>query len=376
LLVAPRAARLAAVAANPQPDKTPGTPLDALGALVRTVAKPVGAAPDPDVALAFTTGWHAGEAIMAAEDGALPRVELACAQIRADVARLKPRLDATHQNVAALAKAIEVLEGAQTDRPEAAEKLSAALSMQLLAADFKLGKGCGLGCATVRLFARAKLDTADFRKKLLEQHDALHDWLSQLATALPPNAAHSVRDSLNMWGEALAEGKKVDALQHDHVVTQGERWRSLLSGEKAGKDTLELIDYVGVGEGVVAQIRTLAVRALRRMWPYFLAALALIALGVVGIAVWRHTAGDAAGITSIVAAVGLTWKGIGGSLGRAVARVEQPAWDAQVDRAIAYVITRPLPDALIADAPKGTLLAGLRGWRKHHARPRDQGRRG
>jgi hypothetical protein len=365
------------VAANPQPDKTPGTPQDALEALVRTVAKPVGAAaPDHDVALAFTTGWHAGEAIMAAEDGAVPRVALACAQIRADVARLKPRLDAVNQNAAALVKAIEALEGAEADRAGAAEKLSAALSMQLLAADFKLGKGCGLGCATARLFARAKLDAADFRQKLLEQHDALHDWLSQLATALPPNAAHSVRDSLNMWGAALAKAENVQVLQHDHVVTQGERWRSLLSGEKAGKDTLELVDYVGVGEGMVAQIRTLAVRALRRMWPYVLIVLALVGLGVAGIAVWQHTAGDAAGITSILAAVGLTWKGLGGSLGRAVARLEQPAWDAQVDRAIAYVITRPLPDELIVDAPKGTLLAGLRAWRKHHARPRDQGRRG
>jgi hypothetical protein len=103
--------------------------------------------------------------------------------------------------------------------------------------------------------------------------------------------------------------------------------------------------------------------------------LVLVGLGVAGIVVWQHTAGSAAGIASILTALGLTWKGLGGSLGRAVARVEEPAWDAQVDRAIAYAITSPLPDALLADAPKKTLVAGLRKWRNQHARPPDQGRR-
>jgi hypothetical protein len=108
---------------------------------------------------------------------------------------------------------------------------------------------------------------------------------------------------------------------------------------------------------------------------YLLAVVGLVVLGVVGIVVWQHTAGSAAGIASILTALGLTWKGLGGSLGRAVARVEQPAWDAQVDRAIAYAISRPLPDALIERAPSDTLLAGLAAWRKRHSRPHDQGPR-
>jgi hypothetical protein len=364
------------MAVDPHPDKTPGDPQDALEALLRTVAAPVGAAaPDPDVALAFATGWHAGEALVAAKDGAAPRIQLACAQLRADVGRLGKRLDAANQNAGARDNAIAALEGTGTNPAGAAEELNAALGAQLLAADFKLGKGFNLGCEVAGLFARTTFVAAEFGGDLLDRHDTLHDWLSQLATALPPNGAHSVRDSLNMWGEALGRSESLEALEHEHVITQGERWRSLLSGEKAGKDMLELIDYVGVGEGVVTEIRTLAVRALRGMWRYFLVVLALIALGVVGIVVWQHSAGSAVGIASILTALGLTWKGVGGTLGRAVARVEQPAWDAQVDRAIAYAITRPLPDALIAGAPEGTLLAALGAWRKSHARPSDQGLR-
>jgi hypothetical protein len=358
------------------PDAQPGKPQDALEELLRTVAKPVGApAPDPDVALAFVAGWHAGEAIVAGHDGDAGRIELACAQIRADATHLKKRLDAVGQDAAALEQAIRGLAGAQDDRAGAAEALSATLGAQLLAADFKLGKAFSVGLAIAGLFARSRFDAATFREDLLEGHDRLHDWLSQLATALPPTAGHSVRDSLDMWGQALDDGKGVDALQHDDVIRQGERWRSLLSGEKAGKDALELTDYVGVAEAMVAQIRGLAMRAVWAMKGYLVAVAVLVVLGVVGIVVWQHSAGSAAGIASILAALGLTWKGLGNSLGRAIARVEQPAWDAQVDRAIAYAISRPLPDALLEGAPKGTLLDGLAAWRKSHRRPRDQGSR-
>jgi hypothetical protein len=366
---------LCAVASDAQTAKSPGKPQDAVGELVHTVAAPIGTpAPDPDVALAFATGWHAGEAGLAVTDGDAPRVELACAQIRADVARLKKRLTAVDQDIAALGEAIEALAVAPADA-HAADARSSRLGAQLLAADFKLGKAFSLGRSVATLFARGDFVADDFRKNLLAGHDTLQDWLSQLATALPPNAGHSVKDSLNMWGAALARDKPLQALEHDRVVRQGERWRSLLSGEKAGKDALELTDYVGVAEGVIAQVRGLAVQALRQMWRYIAFVVLLFVAGVVGIVVWQHSAGSAAGIASILAGLGLTWKGLGGSLGRAIARVEQPAWDAQTDRAIAYAITSPLPDELIADPPKDTLLAGLVAWRVHHARPHDQGRR-
>jgi hypothetical protein len=374
LPAASRVTTLCAVASDAQTEKGPGKPQAALEELARAVATPAGPAPDPDVALAFATGWHAGEAVLAAADADAPRIELACAQLRADVAHLKKRLTAVDQDLTALAQAIDALAAAHAD-VGAAETMTTRLGAQLLAADFKLGKGFSLGRSIAALCARREFAAVDFRTELLASHDTLQDWLSQLATALPPNAGHGVKDSLNMWGEALARDNSLAALERDHVVRQGERWRSLLSGEKAGKDVLELTDYVGVAEGVVAQIRKLARQGLRQMWRLVVLVLVLLVAGVAGIVVWQHSAGSAAGIASILTALGLTWKGLGGSLGRAIARVEQPAWDAQVDRAIAYAISSPLPDALIAGAPKDTLAADLGAWRKHHARPRDQGHR-
>jgi hypothetical protein len=362
------------VATDAHADKPAGKPQDALEELVRAVAKPAGPTPDPDVPLAFAAGWHAGEAALAAHDADTARIELLCAQLRADVSHLRKRLTAVEQDVAGIGEAIDALAHAPADAT-AANAVGARFGAQLLAADFKLGKAFSLGRSIAALFCGRGFAADAFRTSLLAEHDALHDWLSQLATALPPNAGHSVRDSLNMWGAALAEERPLGALHKESVIQQGERWRSLLSGEKAGKDALELTDYVGVAEGVVTEIRGLARRALAQMWLLFAIVFVLLAAGVAGIVIWQHSAGSAAGIASILAALGLTWKGVGSSLGRAISRVEEPAWDAQVDRAIAYAITRSLPDALIGLPAKGTLLDGLRNWRKHHARPPDQGRR-
>jgi hypothetical protein len=46
----------------------------------------------------------------------------------------------------------------------------------------------------------------------------------------------------------------------------------------------------------------------------------------------------------------LTWKGVGGSLGRAMNQVQRPAWDAQPDVAIADAITL-LPTELLPPPP-------------------------
>jgi hypothetical protein len=356
--------------ADDHSDKGPGKPTDALEELAHALVKRVSApAPDPDVAQAFVTGWHAGEAIVAGADAG--RSELAQDQIRADLAHLAKRLQDAGQDATKIATAITGLGGPPAARGAAADSLG----WILLAADFKLGKGFSLGRGIAVLFSGDAFSATGFRDELVKQHDTLSDLLSQLATALPANAGHSVKDSLDMWTEALAKRKDLSALQRDDVVRQGARWRSLLSGEKAGKDTLELTDYVGVAEAMVAQIRSLAHRALKGLWVYILIAVVLLVAGLAAIVFSQKTAGSAAGVVSVLTALGLTWKGLGGSLGRAVARVEQPAWDAQVDRAIAYAISSPLPAALLADAPDQTLLEGLAKWRKEHARPLDQGRR-
>jgi hypothetical protein len=117
---------------------------------------------------------------------------------------------------------------------------------------------------------------------------------------------------------------------------------------------------VGTAEEVVRRLRELAVHAVGRMK---LAVAVVVVLLVVGaVVLWRS--GDdwgnvATGAASVIAAFGLSWKGIGSFLGRAAAKGEQALWDAQVDWAIAYRLTV----SVIDPPPKPKGLRRLTGRR-------------
>ena len=78
-------------------------------------------------------------------------------------------------------------------------------------------------------------------------------------------------------------------------------------------------------------------------WKAFVGLVATVVIvfgaGVAAIAVWGE-GGDVAGLTAIIGSLGLTWKGVGSTIGRGLAKVEQRLWDSQVDGAIADVITK------------------------------------
>jgi hypothetical protein len=68
---------------------------------------------------------------------------------------------------------------------------------------------------------------------------------------------------------------------------------------------------------------------------------ALVVVGV-GLLIWGAFEGGGplvGGVTSILAALGLTWKGVGGVLGQLAGKLEQPLWGAVLDDAIADAIT-------------------------------------
>jgi hypothetical protein len=160
--------------------------------------------------------------------------------------------------------------------------------------------------------------------------------LLALATSLPPNAAHSVLNSLALWREQLRGERKLEC-KPERLREQGGIWRSILAGDVAARDLLHLSDYVGTAEQVVASLHEFAVKALRRhlLLPALLALLFLLG----GIALLLFSDKAAAGATSVVAALGLSWKGIGQYLGKAAAKGEQALWNGQIDWTIAYRAT-------------------------------------
>ena len=76
-----------------------------------------------------------------------------------------------------------------------------------------------------------------------------------------------------------------------------------------------------------------------------------------------------AGATSIIAAIGLTWKGLGGTLGALAGKLEQPLWETVLDATIADAITL-LPDNPSDHHQRRALaLAMRRGPTAPHGRP-------
>jgi hypothetical protein len=156
-----------------------------------------------------------------------------------------------------------------------------------------------------------------------------------LATRLPPNAAHGVINSLTLWEEQLeCDGEYFDL---EKLRTQGGVWRSVLSGEVAAKDLLHLSDYIGTAEEVVARLHDFAVTALRTQ--LVVPALLVIALLVAGVLVMVLSDKVAAGATAVIAALGLSWKGIGQYFGKAAANGEEALWNGQLDWTVAYRAT-------------------------------------
>lgn len=221
--------------------------------------------------------------------------------------------------------------------------LHLSLLATLTAANFKLGKAYGLGRALADT-CRKPTNIATLRDQLYTHRIAnLLAWLSDLTTALPAHAGHTVGDSLEHWRDWAADPTALDTEDAPRVLRllrrQGDRWRALLSGEKQGADMLELQDYVSAGAGMINQLASLAGRFLIRYLPALLAAALLVAASIWLILTDPNSGHIAAGLGGLLASAGLTWKGVGGSLGRAAAKVERPLWDAQLDAAITRAMT-------------------------------------
>jgi hypothetical protein len=67
----------------------------------------------------------------------------------------------------------------------------------------------------------------------------------------------------------------------------------------------------------------------------------LFAVGVAAIAAMQGDATTLAGVSAVLASLRLTWKALGATLGRAVRKVEQPLWGAEIDRLVTRAMLIP-----------------------------------
>jgi hypothetical protein len=165
--------------------------------------------------------------------------------------------------------------------------------------------------------------------------------IDDLSSALAPHAGHSVRASLLEWQKS-ADGPAAPESDETWLALarQGELWRALLAGEKSGLDMLEIEDYVDAAERLSKRMRTVVLRALMKFPEVVILVLGLLAVGIAVLVVFRDSAAAiVAGAGTILASVGLTWRGAGRSLGGLASKLEQPLWGAELDIAITQAIT-------------------------------------
>lgn len=209
---------------------------------------------------------------------------------------------------------------------------------ELTATDARYGRAYGLGRALCDLCRKPSNDAAVISEFTPGRVATLRGWLEELTTAFPAHSAHSVSSSLNNWSawanDAATDKTKARALAR----RQGELWRAILSGEKRPQDLLEISDYLDAAADAAQQ----AAKAVRRTVARFalLSALVIVLVLVgVGLLIVGGASTDIAGATSLLAAVGLTWKGVGTALGKLAGKLEAPMWGAVIDRAVSHAVT-------------------------------------
>lgn len=269
-------------------------------------------------------------------------------QVQAGITKLRPSIAAAGLEVPNAERFAEFI-GQIDDCPErsmAVRDFHVELLATLTATDFRLGKAYGLG--------RALADTTrlppDWRKELApDRVGRLSTWIRELSSALPPHAARPVAQSLEAWSRWAQTQSGDGGETRRKLSAQGRLWRSLLSGEKQATGVLETDDYLRAGEGMVKRNGTLAAKFLAHYWWLLLTAIALVGVGV-----WLIVgpgSGLAAGIggATIFTSIGLSWKGIGGTVGTEGAHVEEPLWLTELEQAIYERIT---PDVIVRDQRK------------------------
>jgi hypothetical protein len=361
-------------------------------------------AADPNVQLAFRLGWHVAELY----HGDLPpptggvdeppatlpgvsdlaahaRAELVLREIRAELHLLA---EAAKLAGVRLSSSKEVADALDATSHQAKQvklkilKLHETLLRDLSAADFRFGKAYGLGRAlaeTALLPSREKPEAyktqfAHFRVWTIS------DWLDDLESAFPSQAAPAVRRGLQAWEEWIKPHTAEDLAGIEGLTRrlrgQTRLWRALLSGEKRPEDLLQPPDYIRAAQNLISETSRLTWSFVRGWWIVILAALLVIWIWAGVIIGFLHGGSKtAAAIVAIIAGLGVSWKAVGATLGKVITRVEQPLWRLELAESIALAATRlpekPPPidsDTTDEAAPAGTSGSGTWGADATNAR--------
>lgn len=385
----------------------PGTISDALSAFEAQAQKlPAEPTPDANVAVAYALGWAVGDALICVKyqvfdhlvqvpelDAPADQWNLLVHQILSRCSDLDNHLKSTKANLdlsAQLKTAASLFLDPPPDNVKTAVGAESEKATQLhtgilavlwsvaspLAKSYQLGHEMEQMCAVplaesppgVTLSAPPTTVSASVKDHAAD----VHQLLTALASKLPANAAHATDNSLRLWSASLGAGGEESA---EDLLRQGRRWHDVLAGEVSGKDGLRLTDYVAAADSVAGKLWQTARQVAARFKVWLIVALVFALVGI-GLLIWGARGAIGAGIATLLATFGLTWKGIGEFFGRVAAKGEEELWDAEIDWAIAYRFTilqnppadselRPRSNATNIDQPTREHMRRYKQWKKN-----------
>jgi hypothetical protein len=335
-------------------------------------------APDRSFSIAFALGWEIASLFWGgsfdserAEEGAeedpLPglaglkpgeRTRLAGNLIEANLHNLAGSLTAVAPVDAACIERLrgELKAGLEDPAPlqRAVRELHLDLLRALTAADLRLGRSYGLGHALAETCLRSR-DRDSFERAFGGRLIVVKDWLADLASSFPPHSSRAVVLSLRAW-EAWAAHPRIDGQPlvwethgvgvRDALRRQGELWRDLLAGAKAGEDMLDTNHYLRAASSLVGSMTSTLWRFLKPFRVPLLIAVPLFLAGV-ALLLFSDTAGKAFGaILAAAGAIGITGAGLRARLGKVAGELQSRLWGAELDFAVAEAV-----------------LIGPEGWR-------------
>jgi len=235
------------------------------------------------------------------------------------------------------------------DVANAVARLERLVQEALTAADTRLGTAYGLGFDLANMCRMPPGVLEDpfaelFGKRLIAVEQALAD----LSSNLPDHAGRAVSLSLARWKEWADRprlSKQDVEWPNDGVQTalerQGQVWRSLLCGEKLGKDMLRAEDYVTAGKSLTWRL----IKSQPWILAVGVAVVALVAVGIYFLVGQKGTASKVlgSGLTAL-GAVGISTASAKRFVANIALELEAQVWGAELDFAIADAITVPPGD--------------------------------
>ncbi len=290
---------------------------------------------DADIIAAFKLGWLMGEilagrheppvaSILASSDPAAVYAAQGL-QLTALITQLKVE---DSDELKALQSALAA--GPASKQAKAWEPK---LLTALLGAHLRFAKAYGLARQLDELSHEQHLQEERFAQNDVKETLAL---LDDLSSALPPHSARGVANSIRRWQAQPS----LPANSADLLRAQGQLWRTILAGDKKATELLEPQNYLDAAERLAGKFARTARSELKK---HIILVLLIVVLFVGGIALLlitpKHAGGTAAGLSAVLAALGLTWKGVGGTLGVLAGKLEAPLWGAELDGAVTDAVT-------------------------------------